>query len=53
MIDLQESRKKIDEVDRQIVELFETRMKLAIEVAEYKRSVGKPVYDAAREEEKL
>jgi chorismate mutase/prephenate dehydratase len=53
MIDLQESRKKIDEVDKQIVELFETRMKLAIEVAEYKRSVGKPVYDAAREEEKL
>lgn len=53
MIDLQESRKKIDEIDRQIVELFEKRMKLAIDIAEYKRSVGKPIYDAAREEEKL
>jgi chorismate mutase / prephenate dehydratase len=53
MIDLQESRKKIDEVDRKMVELFETRMKLAMDIADYKRSVGKPVYDAAREDEKL
>ncbi len=53
MIDLQESRKKIDEIDRRMVELFEERMKLAVDVAEYKRSVGKPVFDAAREEEKL
>ncbi len=53
MIDLQESRKKIDEVDRKMVELFEERMKLAIDIADYKRSVGKPIYDATREEEKL
>ncbi len=53
MIDLQESRRKIDEVDRKMVELFETRMKLAMDIADYKRSVGKPIYDAAREEEKL
>jgi chorismate mutase/prephenate dehydratase len=53
MIDLQESRKKIDEVDRKMLELFETRMNLAMDVADYKRSVGKPIYDAAREEEKL
>ncbi|MDF2538314.1 MAG: hypothetical protein K0S76_1335 [Herbinix sp.] len=53
MIDLQESRKKIDEVDRKLVELFEYRMQIAIDVAEYKRSVGKPIYDPAREEEKL
>ncbi|MGB4658396.1 MAG: prephenate dehydratase [Mobilitalea sp.] len=53
MIDLQESRKKIDEVDRQIVELFEQRMKLTQDIADYKRSVGKPIYDAEREEEKL
>ncbi|MDD3174502.1 MAG: prephenate dehydratase [Herbinix sp.] len=53
MIDLQESRKKIDEVDHNIVELFETRMKLAMDIADYKRSVGKPIFDAAREEEKL
>ncbi len=53
MIDLMESRKKIDEVDQKIVELFETRMKLAMDIADYKRSVGKPIFDAAREEEKL
>lgn len=53
MIDLLESRLKIDEVDRQMVELFEQRMQLAMDIADYKRSVGKPIYDAAREEEKL
>lgn len=53
MIDLQESRTKIDEVDQKIVELFETRMKLAMDIADYKRSVGKPIFDASREEEKL
>ncbi len=53
IIDLLESRKKIDEVDKQIVELFETRMKLAMDIADYKRSVGKPIFDAAREEEKI
>jgi chorismate mutase/prephenate dehydratase len=53
MIDLQESRKKIDEVDRRMVELFEQRMKLAMDIADYKRSAGKPIYDAAREEEKI
>jgi len=53
MIDLQESRKKIDEIDKKIVELFEIRMQIAKDIAEYKLSVGKPIYDAAREEEKL
>lgn len=53
MIDLQESRKKIDEVDRKLVELIEQRMQLAMDVADYKRSVGKPIFDPAREEEKL
>lgn len=53
MIDIQDSRRKIDDVDRKIVELFEERMKLALDIAEYKKSVGMPVYDAAREQEKL
>lgn len=53
MTDLLESRKKIDEVDRKMVELFEERMKLAMDIAAYKQSVGKPIYDAVREEEKL
>lgn len=53
MIDLQESRKKIDEVDQKIVELFEYRMQLAMDIADYKRSMGRPIYDSQREEEKL
>jgi len=53
VIDLLESRNKIDEVDKKIVELFETRMKLAMDIANYKRSVGKPIFDAVREEEKI
>lgn len=53
IVDLQESRKKIDEVDKKIVELFEERMKLAMDIADYKRSVGKPIFDASREEEKI
>lgn len=53
MIDLQETRKKIDEVDKKLVELFEYRMQLAVDVADYKKSVGKPIYDPIREEEKL
>jgi chorismate mutase/prephenate dehydratase len=53
MIDLLESRSKIDDIDRKIVELFEHRMQLVMDIAEYKRSIGKPIYDAAREEEKL
>ena len=53
MLDLQDIRMKIDEVDLKLLELFEYRMKLAVEVAEYKKSVNMPVYDAAREEEKI
>lgn len=53
MIDLSESRKNIDEIDRKIVELFEQRMREANAVAEYKRETGKAVYDKEREDEKL
>ncbi len=53
MIDLKESRKNIDEIDKQIVELFERRMVEANAVAEYKRQTGKAVYDKEREDEKL
>ncbi|HHU70690.1 MAG TPA: prephenate dehydratase [Clostridiales bacterium] len=53
MVDLMESRKKLDEVDKKLLELFEYRMEISKDVAEYKRSVGKPVYDPDRENEKL
>lgn len=53
MIDLSISRQQIDEIDSQIVELFEKRMDVANEVAKYKMETGKPVYDKEREEQKL
>lgn len=51
--DLSVTRKEIDAVDKQIVELIEQRMDLALEVAKYKMSTGKPIYDREREIQKL
>jgi chorismate mutase/prephenate dehydratase len=53
MIDLSVSRERIDEIDSQIVALFEQRMAVANEVAKYKMETGRKVYDRQREEEKL
>lgn len=53
MIDLAVSREQIDEIDSQIVRLFERRMEVASEVAKYKIETGKAVFDKQREEEKL
>ena len=36
VIDLAESRKKIDEIDKEIVRLFQKRMGVATDVAAYK-----------------
>lgn len=52
-MDLSELRRGIDEIDRQIVELYEQRMEISRQVAEYKISTDKKVFDRAREEEKL
>ncbi len=52
-MDLLELRNKIDEIDAQIVELYEKRMDICGKVAEYKISVGKKVFDRVREQEKL
>lgn len=53
VVDLQESRKQIDEIDGQIVDLFEKRMLVASNVADYKLATGKPVFDREREESKI
>lgn len=53
MVDLMKSREAIDRIDKQIVSLFEERMELAKDVAEYKRNTGKKVLDVKREQEKL
>jgi chorismate mutase/prephenate dehydratase len=53
MKDLQEIRGEIDEIDQQIVELYQKRLALATEVADYKISTGKEVLDREREMSKL
>ncbi len=53
MKDLQTSRNEIDSIDKQIVSLFEKRMKVVEGVADYKISTGKPVLDMSREKDKL
>ncbi|RKM57347.1 prephenate dehydratase [Butyrivibrio sp. X503] len=52
-MDLQELRKEIDSVDKQIVELYEKRMDIASRVADFKINTGKKVFDKQREDEKL
>ena len=53
MKDLLEIREEIDGIDRQIVELYEERMKRTTQVAEYKIATGKQVFDKEREISKL
>ncbi len=53
VVDLAESRKKIDAIDKEITRLFEERMEVANDVAAYKRSTGKKVFDPERENQKL
>lgn len=53
MIDLQQSREKIDNIDKQLVDLFEERMLLAKDVAIYKLETGKKILDREREISKL
>ena len=52
-MELTELRDKIDVIDKQIVELYEKRMEISRQVAEYKIGTGKKVFDKEREEEKL
>ena len=50
-MDLKEIRNQIDEIDSQLVVLFEKRMKLSKSVAEYKIHNGLPVLNSKREDE--
>lgn len=51
MSELDQLRSSIDEIDRQIVALFEQRMAVTEQVGRYKQSIGMPVLDAGRERE--
>ncbi|MCH4887336.1 chorismate mutase [Acidaminobacter sp. JC074] len=49
MRDIEELRKDIDGIDRELVKLFEKRMKVVEEVATYKIATGKALKDPQRE----
>jgi monofunctional chorismate mutase len=49
-LDLDNLRTKIDEIDKNIAENFEKRMKIVNKIAEYKESLGIPTYDKKRED---
>ena len=53
MESLQELRGQLDEIDAQIVELYQKRMDVCSKVGEYKVASGKKVFDKQREKEKL
>ncbi len=52
-MDLMQLREQIDEIDSSIVELYERRMDISSQVADYKIETGKKVFDREREVEKL
>lgn len=50
MKDLAECRVEIDRVDRELLRLFQQRMEICREVAEYKAAHGLATYDPGREQ---
>ena len=52
-MDLSQLRQQIDTIDRQIVDLYEERMDVSRQVAEYKIETGKKVFDKQREQETI
>lgn len=52
-MDLNESRKRIDAVDEEIVRLFAERMRISTDIAAWKKENGMPVRDPERERAKI
>lgn len=51
MDELNQLRSDINEIDAGILDLLDRRMKLALKISKTKKSIGKEIYDAEREEE--
>jgi len=47
--EIEQCRKEIDEIDKELVNLFERRMDVAIRVANFKKENDLPIYDEERE----
>lgn len=52
-MELNDYRAQIDAVDQELVRLFQARMDIAGEIAQYKKAHGLPILQPAREREKL
>jgi len=48
-MDIEEWRKKIDELDRRLVDLLSERARAAVEIGKLKRETNLPVYEPDRE----
>ena len=48
-MDIADWRKKIDEIDRKLVELLSERAQAAHEIGKLKKNVGMPIYEPDRE----
>lgn len=51
--DIKKLREQIDEIDSNLLSLYEKRMDVVRSIAKYKMENNIPVYDAKREDEKL
>ncbi|MBQ6128180.1 MAG: chorismate mutase [Lachnospiraceae bacterium] len=51
--DIKSLRKRIDEIDDQLLKLYEERMDVVRDIGAYKMENALPVYDAKREDEKI
>lgn len=52
-MELSDYRKKLDEIDEEMLRLFSERMNIAAQIASWKQENSLPVLDARREKEKL
>ena len=50
-MNLNEAREKIDNIDKELINLFKERMDAVCEVARYKKENGLPIYNGQRERE--
>lgn len=52
-MDIKELRSQIDEIDNTLINAFQRRMDISAELAKYKKQNNLPVFDPARERQKL
>lgn len=52
-MDVNDWRRRIDEIDRRLVELLNERSRCALEIGRLKRANGQPLYQPEREQEIL